>query len=117
VVYTALDPDAPATMSRTVIEEVIRGEIGFDGELVSDDLSMKALSGDFAERTRRALAAGCDLVLHCNGRMDEMTAVLNAAAPPTDAALDRLARAASRKGRPAGFDAHAALARLGSLLA
>ena len=46
---------------------MIRGEIGFDGVLVSDDLSMGALAGSFAERTRRALAAGCDLVLHCNG--------------------------------------------------
>ncbi|MEP5265116.1 MAG: beta-N-acetylhexosaminidase, partial [Nitratireductor sp.] len=75
VVYTALDPNSPATTSATVIGETIRGRIGFEGLLMSDDLSMKALKGDFGARTRASLAAGCDLVLHCNGDMAEMGAV------------------------------------------
>lgn len=75
VVYTAIDPDNPATTSAIVIDEIIRGDIGFDGLLMSDDLSMKALSGPFDERTALALDAGCDVVLHCNGALDEMRAV------------------------------------------
>ena len=93
VVYRAIDADAPATTSKIVIDRVIRGEIGFDGVLISDDLSMKALGGDFADRARASLAAGCDLVLHCNGDMDEMTGVVAGTAPLTDAAQVRLARA------------------------
>lgn len=75
VVYTALDPDNPATTSAAVIRDTIRTRIGFAGLLMSDDLSMKALRGGLAVRTRAALAAGCDLVLHCNGDMAEMEAV------------------------------------------
>ncbi|GAB4072636.1 beta-N-acetylhexosaminidase [Ancylobacter sonchi] len=75
VVYTAIDPAAPATTSKRVIDEVIRGFIGFDGALMSDDLSMGALSGSLAERARASFAAGCDLALHCNGRMEEMAEV------------------------------------------
>ncbi|WP_309085394.1 beta-N-acetylhexosaminidase [Chelativorans sp.] len=75
VVYAALDPDNPSTTSARVIEQIIRGEIGFDGLLMSDDVSMKALSGDFGTRAQAILAAGCDLILHCNGVMDEMRAV------------------------------------------
>lgn len=81
IVYTALDPERPATTSSKIVQDVIRSEIGFDGLLMTDDLSMKALSGSFGERTRLAFAAGCDIALHCNGDMDEMTAV--AAATPT----------------------------------
>lgn len=79
VVYEAIDSDAPATSSRRVIDEVIRKNIGFDGLLMCDDLSMHALSGDFGERTQSAFAAGCDVVLHCNGDMAEMTAIADAA--------------------------------------
>src|SRR5437879_447599 len=67
IVYLAIDAAAPATFSRPVIDSAIRGDIGFDGVLISDDISMGALAGTLAERTRRALAAGCDLVLHCSG--------------------------------------------------
>ena len=77
VVYSALDPDSPATTSRRVVEDIIRGEIGFDGLLMSDDISMHALSGDFGDRVDAILAAGCDVVLHCNGVMEEMRAVAN----------------------------------------
>src|SRR5215212_3797317 len=75
VVYTALDPEHPATTSASVMRDVIRGHIGYDGLVMSDDVSMNALSGSLAERTRAAFAAGCDMVLHCNGRLDEMEAV------------------------------------------
>lgn len=72
VVYADVDPQAPATTSATVIDTVIRGEIGFDGLLMSDDLSMAALQGSIGERARSARNAGCDLALHCNGNLDEM---------------------------------------------
>ncbi len=78
VVYDAIDADAPATTSKAVIDEIIRNHIGFDGLLMCDDLSMHALSGDFQERTHSAFAAGCDVVLHCNGVMDEMMNVSEA---------------------------------------
>ena len=112
VVYTAVDPRNPATTSRTAIRDVIRGSIGFDGLLMTDDLSMKALQGDFEARARKALAAGCDMILHCNGKMDEMKPVVagtkvlaGKAKRRADAALARLARS------PEPFDVEAALAR------
>jgi len=75
VVFTAIDALAPATTSATIVREVIRGSIGFDGALMSDDISMQALSGDVGARSRAAVAAGCDLVLHFNGNRAEMEAV------------------------------------------
>ncbi|WP_157019160.1 beta-N-acetylhexosaminidase [Mesorhizobium xinjiangense] len=75
IVFSAVDAQRPATTSPTVVNDIIRGEIGFDGLLLSDDVSMKALSGDFSEKARAILAAGCDVVLHCNGVMEEMRAV------------------------------------------
>lgn len=89
IVFDALDPEAPATLSRRVIQEAIRGFIGFDGLLMTDDLSMKALSGDFESRARAALAAGCDVVLHCNGEMAEMSAVARGVQPLRGEALRR----------------------------
>ncbi|MCF3628850.1 beta-N-acetylhexosaminidase [Thalassospiraceae bacterium LMO-SO8] len=97
VVYTAVDPGTCATFSPKVVDRVIRGDIGFDGLLISDDLSMHALTGAFAERTRRALAAGCDVVLHCNGVMAEMAPVAEAAHIMTDKALARAARAETQR--------------------
>ena len=91
VVYEALDPDAAATLSPRLIGNTIRASIGFDGFLVSDDLSMQALHGALGDRARRALAAGCDAVLHCNGRMDEMTEIASAATPLSVDARRRLA--------------------------
>jgi beta-N-acetylhexosaminidase len=79
VVFTAIDPVAPATTSATIVREVIRDSIGFRGLLMSDDISMGALSGSLGERTAAAIAAGCDMVLHCNGQMPEMRAVATAA--------------------------------------
>jgi len=75
VVFTAVDPIAPATISGTIVRDVIRDSIGFKGLLMSDDISMGALSGSIAERSRAVIAAGCDVVLHCNGAMPEMRAV------------------------------------------
>ena len=75
VVFETIDPENPATLSARVIEEVIRGDIGFDGILITDDLSMEALSGPLAARARKAMGAGCDLNLHCNGKMEEMAEV------------------------------------------
>ncbi|WP_337266827.1 beta-N-acetylhexosaminidase [Oryzifoliimicrobium ureilyticus] len=75
VVFTAVDPDNPATTSSKVIDQIIRGRIGFDGLLLSDDTSMNALAGTIGDRARNIIAAGCDIVLHCNGDMDEMRQV------------------------------------------
>lgn len=93
VCYTAIDPDAPATQSPKVIREIIRGSIGFDGLLLTDDLSMAALAGSRAERAARALDAGCEVILHCNGNAEEMAEVMTAVRPLDAAAQDRLARA------------------------
>ena len=100
VVFTAIDALAPATTSATVIREVIRDWIGFHGLLMSDDISMGALSGSIAARARAALAAGCDLVLHCNGKLDEMRAVATAVPPLAGAAAAGADAALSRRGQP-----------------
>jgi len=75
LLYPAIDPERPATTSTKVISEVIRGEIGFDGLLMTDDLSMEALGGSMEDRARESLQAGCDMILHCNGKLEEMTSV------------------------------------------
>jgi len=93
VVYTAWDTDRPASLSPTVIEQIIRERIGFDGWLMSDDLGMEALQGDFASRAAGVVAAGCDVALHCSGKMDEMIAVASAAPPMSGISESRLARA------------------------
>ena len=93
VVYEAWDPDLPASMSPTVIGDIIRGRIGFDGFLMSDDIGMEALQGDFGSRGAGVVAAGNDAALHCSGKMDEMVAVA-AAVPALSAEGEaRLARA------------------------
>ena len=118
IVFEAIDRSAPATLSRRVVAEVIRSEIGFDGVLVSDDLSMRALGGTMGERTERALAAGCDIALHCNGDMREMAAVAATARPLTQASRARLERGERLRRRPAAnFDRAAAEARFDALLA
>jgi beta-N-acetylhexosaminidase len=117
VVYTAIDPKRPATTSRKVIRRVVRGAIGFDGLLMTDDLSMKALSGSFTERSRAALDAGCDMLLHCNGDMAEMKGVAAAARPLAGRAARRAAAALARLPRaPEPFDVEEARARFGSAL-
>jgi beta-N-acetylhexosaminidase len=116
VLFTALDRERPATLSPTIVEEVIRGEIGFRGGLLSDDLSMGALGGSLGERAARARAAGCDIAVHCNGRQDEMIEVLDAAGPLEGDGAARLAPALARRAPPAAFDPVAAEARLADLL-
>jgi beta-N-acetylhexosaminidase len=117
VVYEGIDPELPATLSPRVIGEAIRGSIGFDGVLISDDLSMGALSGSFAARTAAALAAGCDLALHCNGDAAEMREVADAARPLSEAARRRLAAAAARLPAPTPFDRAAAETSFNALFA
>jgi beta-N-acetylhexosaminidase len=119
IVYMAVDPTAPATLSRRVIFEVIRGEIGFEGVLVSDDLSMGALGGEIGERAQRALTAGCDLVLHCNGNAPEMAEVVAAAGPISAETSTRLARGETlrRRSDARDFDRRAAEAQFDALLA
>jgi beta-N-acetylhexosaminidase len=96
VVFTAYDAVRPATLSPTVISDVIRGFIGCDGVLLTDDLSMKALYGDLSDLAQGSLAAGCDLVLHCNGDLAEMQAVAAGVRPLHDPSLARLAAADTR---------------------
>jgi beta-N-acetylhexosaminidase len=93
VVYTAWDPDHPASMSATVIDDIVRGRIGFDGWLMSDDIGMEALAGDFGSRAAGVIAAGCDVALHCSGKMDEMLAVARAVTAMSAEGEERLARA------------------------
>jgi beta-N-acetylhexosaminidase len=116
VVFDSYDRDNPATFSRLIIRDVLRKQIGFQGLLLTDDLSMKALSGSYADRTRRAIAAGCDVVLHCNGHLDEMSEVAAAVPLLSGKSLAR-ARAALRQLRkPLSFDEKAALRDLDAVM-
>ncbi|GAA0537980.1 beta-N-acetylhexosaminidase [Rhizomicrobium palustre] len=117
VVYDAIDPSRPATISPRVILKVIREEIGFEGLLMTDDLSMQALSGSIAARTKAALFAGCDVVLHCNGVSAEMEAVMAEMKPLDGMALKRAEAALGHLKGPGGFDCQAAESRLKELLA
>ena len=92
VVYTAFDACAPATQSRAVVARAIRGSIGFDGLLISDDLCMEALSGGPAARARAALEAGCDAVLHCNGKLEAMREAMAGVDAMTGRAMARFRR-------------------------
>jgi beta-N-acetylhexosaminidase len=93
LVFTAWDADSPATLSPTVIREVIRGQIGFDGLLLTDDIDMEALGGTIPERAARAHAAGCDIVLNCWAKMDDMAGICEVLPPMSDATAARLDRA------------------------
>jgi beta-N-acetylhexosaminidase len=93
VVYTSWDAERPASLSPMVISQIIRERIGFDGWLMSDDLGMEALKGDFASRAAGVVSAGCDVALHCSGEMHEMIAVASAVPPMSRESHDRLARA------------------------
>lgn len=104
VVYDAVDANRPATTSRAVIQGMIRQRIGFDGLLMGDDVSMDALSGDYTTRAHDTYAAGCDLVLHCNGQIDEMRTIAAVAPPLVGPAGERAARALSRRQPPQVFD-------------
>jgi beta-N-acetylhexosaminidase len=116
VVFSALDPAHPATTSATIIEQVIRGVIGFQGLLMSDDVSMNALAGSIGERTRAIIAAGCDMVLHCNGKLDEMREVAAETPELSGKALERARRALASRKPPQAFDRLAARAELDALI-
>ena len=116
VVYTAYDKDNPATLSKKVIGTVIRKEIGFQGLLMTDDLSMKALTGSYAEKTAGALAAGCDVVLHCNGEMAEMEEVAAAAGPLKGKSLRRARAALKFARKPQPFAVKTAMRDLENLV-
>jgi beta-N-acetylhexosaminidase len=116
VVFSALDPAQPATTSATIIRQVIRGEIGFQGLLMSDDVSMNALAGSIAERTRAIVQAGCDMILHCNGKLDEMRDVARETPELTGEALQRARRALASRKPPEPLDRLAARAELDALL-
>jgi beta-N-acetylhexosaminidase len=120
LLFDAIDPGAAITVSARGVKEIIRGHIGFDGLLLSDDLSMQALGGSLAERAARSLAAGCDIALHCNGRMDEMTGIAASTGAMTERAATRFAAGRSLLDRhrdPAGRTGLAdAAARLATLL-
>jgi beta-N-acetylhexosaminidase len=117
VVFTAIDPVLPATTSATMIREVIRGWIGFGGLLMSDDISMGALSGSIGARTRAALAAGCDVVLHCNGKLDEMRAVAAEAPELAGEAVRRADAALAARRAPTAIDLAAARREFAAMMA
>jgi beta-N-acetylhexosaminidase len=118
VVYTALDPAGPATTSPRVVEEIIRNYIGFDGLLMSDDMSMKALKGSFEERAAATFRAGVDVALHCNGVLAEATPVAKASPFLGGRSLERAERALKLiSGQPRRIDPVDARARLESALA
>jgi beta-N-acetylhexosaminidase len=110
VVYTAINPSAPGTQSRTVVGEIIRGFIGFDGLLMTDDLSMRALTGGFRDRAERAIAAGCDMVLHCNGDLAEAGPVAEGAPALAGKALERAEKALACVREIEAFDVAAGVA-------
>ena len=116
VVFSALDPAHPATTSATIIDEVIRGVIGFQGLLMSDDVSMNALAGSIAERTRAIVNAGCDMVLHCNGNLGEMREVAQETPELAGKALERANSALASRKPPAPLDRQAARAELDGLM-
>ena len=116
IVFEAWDPELPATLSPTVIRDVIRGKIGFDGLLFTDDIDMKALSGTAGEKAERALAAGCDVVLDCWARMPEMVEIVSRIPDAPAVCLDRLARAMGSVGEAEDVPLAELLAKRDALL-
>jgi beta-N-acetylhexosaminidase len=116
VVFSAIDRAHPATTSATMIEQVIRGSIGFQGLLMSDDVSMNALAGSIAERTQAIFSAGCDVALHCNGKLEEMRDVANHSPELSGEPLQRAHRALAARKAPLPFDRSAARAELDTLI-
>lgn len=116
IVLKDVDPDQPVTLSKHAMETVVRGALGYDGLVMTDDLDMKALSGDLKSLTSRALAAGCDIGLHCNGKMRSMVQVAKGAKPLEGDALRRAQMAECFSSAPEPFSAPLALAELSALL-
>ena len=116
VVFSVIDPAQPATTSATMIERVIRGLIGFQGLLMSDDVGMNALAGSIGERSRAGIAAGCDVILHCSGKLDEMREVAREVPELSGKALVRARQALAARKPPRPFDRTAAKAELDALI-
>ncbi|HVM86483.1 MAG TPA: beta-N-acetylhexosaminidase [Candidatus Binatia bacterium] len=116
LVYAAIDPEKPATLSARVINEVIRGEIGFTGLLISDDMSMKALQGSLDRLAAELVAAGCDVALHCNGKLDEMRLVAAGCGSLSPAARLRYERGRQRVNREPEFDVQELAEELAELM-
>jgi beta-N-acetylhexosaminidase len=116
VVFSAFDAAQPATTSARIIKQVIRGSIGFQGLLMSDDVSMNALAGSIAERTRAIVAAGCDVVLHCNGKLDEMRQVAGETPEFAGHALTRAGAALAARRPAQALERGAARAELDALI-
>jgi len=117
VIYSAIDADRPATTSRRVIDDVIRGEIGFAGCLMSDDLSMQALDGGLGARARASIAAGCDLVLHCNGDPAEMAEIALEVPTLAGEALERAEKTLLARMQPDELELEKSLQRFSTLIA
>ena len=113
--YSAIDKENPATLSNKAID-LIRNKIGFGGALMTDDLSMKALSGDFSERVKNSIAAGCDIILHCNGDMNEMVRVASATPELSDDAKKRVENAWKFYQKPKEFDVGASEKELAEIM-
>lgn len=116
VLYPAWDPERPATTSPKVIGEIIRGQIGFDGLLISDDIGMSALAGPLPERASLCLDAGCDLALHCSGVLDESLAIVTGLSEISGEAAERLARAMARAGKSSSHSFETLAAKRDALL-
>lgn len=117
IVFEAFDKNNPATLSRSIIRDVLRKQIGFHGLLMTDDLSMKALGGSYSDKTAQAIQAGCDVVLHCNGHIDEMQEVAAAAPPLAGKSLARAKAALRQIRKPLPFDEKSALRDLDAVMA
>ena len=117
IVYPAFDPDNPATTSSTIISRIIRDNIGFDGLLMSDDVSMNALSGDCGQRSKAVFDAGCDIVLHCNGNMEEMRLVAENSPELSGKSRQRATLAMARSGQTDKNDMTALRQEFSGLLA
>lgn len=116
IVFADIDSQNPATTSSAMMQ-VIRNDIGFDGLIMSDDISMEALSGTIGERAAASIAAGCDIALHCNGKSHEMEAVVMAAGKMTSQAVIRAERALAQRKTPQTIDINALIAELDALIA
>jgi len=117
VIYSAIDPEHPATTSSIIIQDYIRGHMGFDGLLMTDDICMGALSGDFVDRTRASFDAGCDIVMHCHAHMDEMIAVASQSPVLEGKRLERATAALRGIGKTDDADEAACRAEFAELMA
>ncbi|MEZ5680287.1 MAG: beta-N-acetylhexosaminidase [Erythrobacter sp.] len=118
IVFTAWDEANPATLSATVVRDIIRGEIGFDGLLLTDDIDMQALDGTIPERAEAAIDAGCDIVLNCWARLDDMTGIVERCGAMKEATVARLAQVHAAMGEPAeAIETTELLAKRDALLA